>query len=105
MKLVTVDVQGKLFSSYVIKYHIMRDPTVDEIREYAEANPKVFIFPFATKTVEEVFDYSDLGNGSEVFSHVVQPFYIGNFEDKEAIIKDWVYRTFAFTDDEKQEVK
>lgn len=66
----------------------------------------MFIFVFITGTVEECHDYSGLSSGEGIFSHVLMPYYIGNFsaEDQEQIIKEFIRRSFQFTKDELMEV-
>jgi len=99
--------QAHALPKHVIKYSVLRDTSVEEIRSFAETHPQVFIFVFATSTVEECHDYNELSGGEEIFWHVFKPYYIGNFsaEDQEQIIKEFIQRSFFFTDDEVIEVK
>lgn len=93
MKLVCVDRKLLAEQKYVARYAVLRDKSVEEIQAFAIRNPNCFVFTFATKTVEECHDYTDL-NGLGAYDHVVQPLYIGNFkkEYQDRIIAEVVLR-------------
>jgi hypothetical protein len=94
VKLISVDAALLVQTKHVVYYAILKDASVHEIRMFAIAHPRVFVFPFATKAVEDCHDYTELGNGETVFDHVVAPLYIGNFkpEDHGRLILECVDR-------------
>ena len=76
---------------YEVKYEILWNPSVEEIKQYAISNPKTFIFSFLTGDVEDVKDYSELlmseGEQFEWKKRVVTPMYIGHLENPEHLAK------------------
>jgi len=95
-----------VFKSYVhtVHYAIVCDRTPEWIRNFSINNVDCFIFPFWTKSVEEVPDCSDLfeiegpigkchGIRNYDGTHVMQPWYVGNCHPIRVIIREIVDRT------------
>jgi hypothetical protein len=95
MKLVHVEVKLPPLQKHIAKYAVLKDRSAEEIRNFVVVHPGVFVFPFATKTVEECHDYTELGSGEAIYDHLVMPMYIGNFkvEDQERLIMECVVRS------------
>lgn len=76
---------------YEVKTKILWNSSVEEIKEYAQANPKTFVFTFLTGSVEDVIDYSALlmsaDECDEWKRRVVTPMYIGNVGNPEELTK------------------
>ena len=93
--IVTVDVSRTLAPApgpFTVRYAILTNPTAAEVEAYATAHPDVYVFTFATRTVEECPDYSALDPPTEPDvlapawqTRVVQPFYVGNLNPEVAI--------------------
>lgn len=97
-KIVTVDVNLTIMPPFkIVRYSVLRNKTAAEVEAYARAHPRVFVFPFATKTVDECPDYSALAppaDGSVLppswKDHVTQPMYVGNFDNPEEAIQKFL---------------
>jgi hypothetical protein len=78
------------------KYAIFRDAPLDDIIAFAKENPEVFIFPFATKSVEEMHDYSKLRYYPwDLKMNILQRVYVGNLEPIESAIRQYVAAHFV----------
>jgi hypothetical protein len=102
-KIVTVNLT--VLPPPVIRYAVLRNKTAAEVEAYARAHPRIFVFPFATKTVDECPDYSSLAppaDGSTLppswRDYVVNPMYIGNFDDPEDVIQEFVKSWTTYVD-------
>jgi hypothetical protein len=87
---------------YRPEYAILKDKSAEEVIQFAKRHRKVFVFVFATKSVDECPDYSLLAPPDDpdlVFDpdldHVVQPQYIGHFVDPEDAIQQIVKASLA----------
>jgi hypothetical protein len=88
---------------YRHRYAILRDKTAEEVLDFAKRHKKVFVFVFATKSIDECPDYSaldpvqhpDLYCSSDDLSHIVQPHYVGNFVEPENAIQEIVRFSLA----------
>lgn len=72
---------------YITRFAVLCDRTKDELEHFAADHPGVFVFPFCTKSVEDVPDYNGLACRDAFASyldssHIVQPFYVGNIRPK-----------------------
>jgi hypothetical protein len=59
---------------YRPKYAVLRDRPLWEVKDFARANPGVFVFPFYEHSIP---DFSHQFYGRDM-DHVVQPMYVGN---------------------------
>ena len=101
MKLVHVEAKLPPLQKHIAKYAVLKNKSVEEIRAFVVAHPKVYVFPFATKTVEECCDYTELGSCEAIYDYLVMPMYIGNFkaEDHDRLIMECVRRGLRYADD------
>lgn len=79
---------------YKVRYAVLLDKSPRELCTFAKAHPKVFVFPFVTTL--PCRNYSNLKRSPYV-SHIVVPFYIGNFQpdSRGAVIKQYVELTLG----------
>ena len=76
--MITIDI-SHLEPKYQPKYAILFDRTVEQIVEYADANPEVFIFPIAAKSAYTARAYSALMKPPLVDKYgdwIVMPIYV-----------------------------
>jgi hypothetical protein len=101
VKLVHVEATLPPPQKHTAKYAVLKDKSVEEIRNFAIGHPGVFVFPFATKAVEECADYTALGSVEAIYDHLVMPMYIGNFavEDQDRLIMECVTRGLCYADE------
>ena len=80
--IVTIDIDWKQ-PEYKPEFQIVFDLSFEELVRLAEdaEERRVFTFPFYTGTVEDVPDMSVLETDEYNFLYLVQPMYVGNFED------------------------
>lgn len=91
MPLVKVTVTASAPAPLRFKYAVVRDLPFDEVCALARANPRVYIFPFYTGTVESMPDFMPLYGTRDVdLQHIWKPFYVGNLSDTEEAIRQIV---------------
>ena len=74
---------------------ILCDRTLREVLHFASEHPRCFVFPFYTKTVDEVPDLSSLGESED---HIVVPHYVGNFSSIRSVISQILEVAYAEMD-------
>lgn len=96
--MMVVDVNLGIPPTYRPQYAILRDKTRKEVRDFARKHPRCFVFPFITVAPEDCFDYRGLHRkGDPESMYIVKPFYVGNLEPMEDMIRQYV--SFAFNCD------
>lgn len=63
-------------------YAILCDRSAAELMEWSDEHPDCFVFPFATKSVAETFDYSRLRS-----LRIAMPTYVGNLSEPAVAIR------------------
>lgn len=83
-QVVTVDI-SHFVPKTVCEYAIMCDRTMAELLAYSAAHPGCFVFPFCTRSVEDVDDFSALSS-----DYIAVPLYVGNMDYPASVIRQVV---------------
>jgi hypothetical protein len=88
--------------SYQPRYAILRNKSAAEVEDFARTHPRVFVFAFATLSIEDCPDYSSLAPPDEPDimmpehrHYIVQPMYLGNFDEPEKAIRSVIEQVFG----------
>ena len=96
MKLIMVNAIVPLMQPSKFEYVVLLNRTCEEVLAAAHSNLEAFILPFVTTAIELAPDYSSLRDAEwSVASRVLLPWYIGNFENPQAVIEQTMLAFFG----------
>ena len=83
-----VNVALELPSPLKTLYAVLCDRSLEAVEEFSTTHPLCFVFPFYTKALDDVPDYSAIAS-----NHILQPYYVGNLSNVNSAIHQIVNLT------------